>query len=246
MDFKVAGTKNGITGVQMDVKVDGIPLQILREAFLQAREARLQILDVMRRELNAPRAELSSYAPRIIKMQIKPEKIKDVIGPGGKIINAIIASTGAQIDIEQDGSIFITGANEDSARRAEEEIKTITKEFEVGETFLGKVTRIFPFGAMVEVAPNQEGLVHISQLAPFRVEQVTDVVSIGDMVPVKVVEIDDQGRINLSIKEVKHLELKSPEDRANGAREAHRQTSSRPPRRDGSSRGGRRPPPRGR
>jgi len=200
----------------------------------------------MRRELNAPRAELSSYAPRIIKMQIKPEKIKDVIGPGGKIINAIIASTGAQIDIEQDGSIFITGANEDSARRAEEEIKTITKEFEVGETFLGKVTRIFPFGAMVEVAPNQEGLVHISQLAPFRVEQVTDVVSIGDMVPVKVVEIDDQGRINLSIKEVKHLELKSPEDRANGAREAHRQTSSRPPRRDGSSRGGRRPPPRGR
>ena len=245
MDFKVAGTKNGITGVQMDVKVDGIPLQILREAFLQAREARLQILDVMRRELNAPRAELSSYAPRIIKMQIKPEKIKDVIGPGGKIINAIIASTGAQIDIEQDGSIFITGANEDSARRAEEEIKTITKEFEVGETFLGKVTRIFPFGAMVEVAPNQEGLVHISQLAPFRVEQVTDVVSIGDMVPVKVVEIDDQGRINLSIKEVKHLELKSPEDRANGAREAHRQTSSRPPRRDGSSRRGRPPPLRG-
>lgn len=232
MDFKVAGTKNGITGVQMDVKVDGIPLQILNEAFLQAREARVQILDVMRRECAAPRAELSVYAPRIIKMQIKPEKIKDVIGPGGKIINAIIASTGAQIDIEQDGSIFITGTSEESAKRAEEEIKMITKEFEVGETLLGKVTRVFPFGAMVEIAPNQEGLVHISQLAPFRVEQVTDIVSIGDMVPVKVIEIDDQGRVNLSIKEVKHLELKSPEERANGAREARNHASSRPPRRD--------------
>ena len=232
MDFKEAGTKNGITGVQMDVKVDGIPLQILNEAFMQAREARLQILDVMRRECAAPRAELSPYAPRIITMHIKPEKIKDVIGPGGKIINAIIASTSAQIDIEQDGSIFITGTSEESAKRAEEEIKLITKEFEVGETLLGKVTRVFPFGAMIEIAPNQEGLVHISQLAPFRVENVTDIVSVGDMVPVKVIEIDDQGRINLSIKEVKHLELKSPEDRANGAREARRPTSSRPPRRD--------------
>lgn len=245
MDFKAAGTKNGITGVQMDVKVDGIPLQILNEAFAQAREARLQILDVMRRECAAPRAELSLYAPRIIKMQIKPEKIKDVIGPGGKVINAIIASTGAQIDIEQDGSIFITGTREESARRAEEEIKMLTKEFEVGETFLGKVTRVFPFGAMVEIAPNQEGMVHISQLAPFRVEQVTDIVSIGDIVPVKVIEIDDQGRINLSIKEVKHLELKSPEERANGAREAHHQVLSHPQRRSprfGGAAGSRRPP----
>ncbi|MEK7560022.1 MAG: polyribonucleotide nucleotidyltransferase [Patescibacteria group bacterium] len=237
MDFKVAGTKDGITAVQMDVKVDGIPLKILREAFLQSRKARLQILDVITSELKEPRKELSEYAPRIISMTIDKEKIRDVIGPGGKMINSIIEETGAQIDIEQDGSIFITGPNEESAKKAQEKIKLLTKEAEIGEVFSGKVTRIFPFGAMVEYAPGQEGMVHISELAPFRVNQVTDVVSPGDEVPVKVVGRDDQGRINLSIKAVKKLDLKPEEERKVGEAEARKQQEARE-RRD-RSRGGR-------
>lgn len=216
MDFKVAGTKDGITAVQMDVKVDGIPPKIMKEAFAQAREARLQILEVMLAELPAPRKELSPLAPRIITMHIDPEKIKDVIGPGGKMINSIIALTGAQIDIEQDGTIFITAIKAESGLAAEEQINLITKEFEVGEIIKGKVTRLFPFGAMVEIAPKQEGLVHVSALSDFRVEQVSDVVSIGDEIEVQVIEIDDQGRVNLSAKAVKPLQLKSPEARAAG------------------------------
>ena len=227
MDFKVAGTKDGITAVQMDVKVDGIPLKIMHEAFLQAREARIQILDVITKELPKHRDELSSFAPRILTMHINPDKIRDVIGPGGKMIQSIVAETGAEIDIEQDGTIFITSPNKESLKAAEEKIKMLTKEFEIGETFTGKVTRIFPFGAMVEVAPRQEGLVHISELASFRVEQVTDVVSPGDEVPVKIIGVDDQGRINLSIKAVKELPLKSHEDRRAGEAVAHRQAEYR-------------------
>ena len=208
MDFKVAGTKEGITAVQMDVKLDGIPLKIIHEAFLQAREARLQILEVVTKELPKHRDELSPYAPRILTMHINPDKIRDVIGPGGKMIQSIVAETGAEIDIEQDGTIFITAPREESLKAAENKIIALTKEFEIGETFTGTVTRIFPFGAMVEIAPKQEGLVHISELAPFRVNQVTDVVSPGDEVPVKVIGIDDQGRVNLSIKAVKELPLK--------------------------------------
>ena len=208
MDFKVAGTRSGITAVQMDVKVDGIPLKIIEEAFLQAREARLRILDVVTKELPKHRDELSPYAPRILTMHINPDKIRDVIGPGGKMIQSIVAETGAEIDIEQDGTIFITSPNQESLRAAEEKITMLTKEFEVGETFTGKVTRVFPFGAMVEIGPKQEGLVHISELAPFRVNQVTDVVAPGDEVKVKVVGIDDQGRVNLSIKAVQELQPK--------------------------------------
>ncbi|MEK9175450.1 MAG: polyribonucleotide nucleotidyltransferase [Patescibacteria group bacterium] len=227
MDFKVAGTKNGITAVQMDVKVDGIPLKIMKEAFLQAREARLEILEIMLKELPGPRKELSSLAPRIITMRINPDKIRDVIGPGGKVINELIALTGAQIDIEQDGTIFITGPKEENAKKAEEEILALTKEFEVGEIIKGKVTRLFPFGAMVEVAPKQEGLVHISALSNFRVEQITDVVSPGDVIEVQIIEIDDQGRINLSAKAVRPLELKSPEARAKGAESLREQENHR-------------------
>lgn len=240
MDFKVAGTKDGITAAQMDVKVDGISLNILREAFLRAREARLQILDVITAELSGPRSELSEYAPRIISMTIDKEKIRDVIGPGGKMINSIIEETLAQIDIEQDGSIFITGPNEESAKKAQEKILLLTKEIEIGETFTGKVTRIFPFGAMVEFAPGQEGMVHISELAPFRVNQVTDVVSPGDEVPVKVIGRDDQGRINLSIKAVKKLDLKSEDERKAGESEARKQQEARERRDRGRGRGGRR------
>ncbi|MDO8522746.1 MAG: polyribonucleotide nucleotidyltransferase [bacterium] len=227
MDFKVAGTNEGITAVQMDVKVSGIPLKIMAEAFLQAREARLQILEVITKELAEPRKELSPYAPRILTMHINPDKIREVIGPGGKMIQSIVAETGAEIDIEQDGTIFITSPNEESLKAAEAKINMLTKEFEIGETFTGKVTRIFPFGAMVEMAPKQEGLVHISELAPFRVNQVTDVVSPGDEVQVKVIGIDDQGRVNLSIKAVQELKLKSPEDRASGESEARKQADRR-------------------
>ncbi|MEK7502953.1 MAG: polyribonucleotide nucleotidyltransferase [Patescibacteria group bacterium] len=227
MDFKVAGTKKGITAVQMDVKVDGIPLNILFEAFAQAREARLEILDVITKELSGPREELSQYAPRIISMIIDKDKIRDVIGPGGKMINSIIEETGSQIDVEQTGEIFITGPNEEAAKRAYDKIRALTKEIEIGETFTGRVTRIFPFGAMVEFAPGQEGMVHISELAPFRVNQVTDVVSPGDEVNVKVINKDDQGRVNLSIKAVQKLDLKSEEDRKAGEAEASKQQEAR-------------------
>ncbi|MEK7162241.1 MAG: S1 RNA-binding domain-containing protein, partial [Patescibacteria group bacterium] len=238
MDFKVAGSNVGITAAQMDVKVAGIPLKIMLEAFLRAREARLKILEVVTKELPKHREELSPYAPRILTMHINPDKIRDVIGPGGKMIQAIVAETGAEIDIEQDGTVFITSPNQDSLKAAEEKIIMLTKEFEIGETFTGKVTRIFPFGAMVEVAPKQEGLVHISELAPFRVEQVTDVVSPGDEVKVKVIGIDDQGRVNLSIKAVQELKLKSHEERRAGEVEARKQAEGRMLRDGGSSRRG--------
>ncbi|MDP3934963.1 MAG: polyribonucleotide nucleotidyltransferase [Candidatus Giovannonibacteria bacterium] len=231
MDFKVAGTKDGITAVQMDVKLDGIPLKILGEAFLQAKEARIQILEVVTKELPKHRDELSPYAPRILTLHINPDKIRDVIGPGGKMIQSIVAETGAEIDIEQDGTIFITSPSQESLKAAENKIMSLTKEFEIGETFTGTVTRIFPFGAMVEIAPKQEGLVHISELAPFRVNQVTDVVSPGDEVPVKVIGIDDQGRVNLSIKAIKELPLKSHDQRRAGEDEARKQAQRRPPRR---------------
>ena len=206
MDFKAAGTKDGITAIQMDVKIDGIPLKALEQALYDAKKARMQILDVMLRTIPEPRPELPRHAPRIIVFHIDPEKIRDVIGPGGKTINKIIDATSAEIDIEQDGSIFITADSADKANDALEQIKLITKEFKPGERALGRVTRIFEFGAMVEIAPKQEGLIHISELAPWRVNKVTDVVNVGDMVPVEVIGIDDQGRINLSLKAVKKIE----------------------------------------
>lgn len=200
MDFKAAGTEKGVTGVQMDVKIKGITLPMLKDALADAREARLFILKTLTSAISEPRATLSPYAPRIIHISIPVDKIRDVIGPGGKVINEIIAETGAQIDIEQTGDIYITGTTEDSARKAEEIVKSITKEFTVGETVSGKVSRIFDFGAMIEFAPKQEGLVHISELANFRVGKVTDIVNIGDVVNAKIIGIDDLGRVNLSMK----------------------------------------------
>jgi polyribonucleotide nucleotidyltransferase len=201
MDFKVAGTKNGVTGMQMDVKIEGVTIQILKDVFSQAREARLSILDKMNQVIDKPRAELSQYAPRIITFQIDKEKIREVIGPGGKIINAIIDKTGVDIDIEDSGMIFITSKTKEAADEALTWIKNITHEVKPGEIFQGRVTRIMNFGAFVEILPGQEGLVHISQLAPYRVNRVEDIVKIGDIVPVKVTEIDQQGRINLTLKD---------------------------------------------
>lgn len=203
MDFKVAGTKDGITAMQMDVKIDGLTPDMLGIAIKQAREARLEIMQVMLAAIPEPRKTMSPYAPRIITLHINPEKIRDVIGPGGKMINQIIDETGVSIDIEDDGSVFITSVDETSAAQAVEWVRNITREVVVGEMFQGRVTRIMNFGAFAEVLPNQEGLIHISELADYRVEKVEDVVKVGDVVAVIVKEIDAQGRINLSHKMAK-------------------------------------------
>jgi len=202
MDFKCAGTKEGVTAIQMDVKVEGVTVKILEQALNQARKARMEILEKMLKSLPEPRKELSKYAPRIIKMQINPDKIREVIGPGGRMINSIIAKTGAEIDIEQTGEVFIMAKNIDDAEKARKIVEGLTHEYEVEEIVTGPVTRLFDFGAMVEIGPNQEGLIHISELAPFRVNKVTDIVKTGDIVTVKVVGIDEKGRINLSLKQM--------------------------------------------
>ncbi|MGC1379660.1 MAG: polyribonucleotide nucleotidyltransferase, partial [Candidatus Baltobacteraceae bacterium] len=201
MDFKVAGTKKGITAIQMDIKVQGITVAILREAMEQAKKSRHFIIDKLVETIAEPREELSPYAPRMIVIKIDPAKIKDVIGPGGKIINKIIAETGVEkIDIEDDGSVFITSLDGASGDKARQIVENITKDIVVGESYLGTVTRIIAIGAFVQILPGKEGLVHISQLAPTRVEKVEDVVKLGDEIMVKVMEIDGQGRVNLSRK----------------------------------------------
>ena len=203
MDFKIAGTRKGVTAIQMDVKIEGIDEKILKEALSLAKKSRLSILDKMEKVLAKPRRELSPWAPRIYTLQIKPEKIREVIGPGGKVIHEIIEKCEVSIDIEDSGRVFITAEKEEAAKKAIAWIKNITKEIKVGEIFQGKVKRILAFGAFIEIMPGQEGLCHISQLAPYRVRRVEDVVKIGDIVKVKVISIDAQGRINLSIKEAK-------------------------------------------
>ena len=222
MDFKSAGTSVGVTAIQMDVKVSGVTIEILAETLRDAREARIKIMEVMSKAISEPRKELSQYAPRILTIKINPEKIRDLIGPGGKMINAIIDETGATVDVEQDGTVFITGTSE-GAQKALERVKEVTHEFEVGETIQGTISRIFDFGAMVEIGPKQEGLVHISELAPFRVGKVTDVVDVGDKVPVKVVGIDELGRLNLSIKAVTELKVKERPEGWTPPEEAPRQ-----------------------
>ncbi len=197
MDFKVAGTKNGITAIQVDIKIDGLTRDIIKEAFERTRVARMHILnDVMLKAIPEPRKELSKYAPKIVSMKIDVDKIKDVIGSGGKMINKIIAETGVKIDIEEDGTVFIAGVEQEGINKAKEMIEVITMDLEVGKTYTGKVTRIMNFGAFVEVVPGKEGMIHISKLAKERVEKVEDVVKEGDEVVVKVIEIDNQGRVN--------------------------------------------------
>jgi polyribonucleotide nucleotidyltransferase len=201
MDFKVAGTREGITAIQMDIKIKGIDREILEKALEQARIGRLFILDSMMQVISEPREELSPYAPKIIQTYIHPDKIRDVIGPGGKVINKIIADTGVKIDIEDDGHVYISSPNQEAAEKALGIIEGITKEIEAGDVYTGKVVRIMNFGAFVEVLPGKEGLVHISKLAHNRVDKVEDVVKVGDEITVKVTEIDSQGRINLSHKD---------------------------------------------
>ncbi|SHE30509.1 polyribonucleotide nucleotidyltransferase [Alkalibacter saccharofermentans] len=200
MDFKVAGTKEGITAIQMDIKIDGIDEGVLTNALEKARVGRLYILDKMNEVISEPKAELKPFAPRIITLQIHPDKIREVIGAGGKVINKIIDDTGVKIDISDDGKVFIASPDLPAAEKAKGIIEAIVKDIEVGEVFLGKVTRIMNFGAFVEIPGGREGMVHISKLAHERVNKVEDVVDIGDEITVKVVEIDKQGRINLSRK----------------------------------------------
>jgi polyribonucleotide nucleotidyltransferase len=200
MDFKVAGTKDGVTAVQMDVKVEGVPVKVLVEAFEQAKKARLQILDVITKEIPTPRPDISPRAPKILTIKVKVDQIGLVIGPGGKTINGIREKTGASdITIEEDGTVFITGTG-GAAEAAHEEIYQLTREYMPGEKFEGEVTRLMDFGAFVKIGPNAEGLVHVSEVAPFRIGSISEAVKEGDIVPVMLKEIDEKGRYNLSIK----------------------------------------------
>jgi len=200
MDFKITGTDVGITAIQLDIKLKGVALEILGAAVKQAREARMYILDVMKKAISTPRENMSPYAPRMYKIKINPDKIGTVIGPGGKMIRSIIEQTKSTIDIDDSGTVVIGSSDESSAQRAIEIIEGLTKEAEVGAIYTGKVSRILNFGAMVEILPGKEGLVHVSELADYRVAKVEDVVKVGDEVTVKVIDIDHMGRINLSRK----------------------------------------------
>lgn len=202
MDFKVAGTKKGITAIQMDIKVDGLTYEIIRQAFELTKKGRFQILDeVITPVIAEPRATLSPYAPKMYRMNIDPDKIRDVIGPGGKVINRIIDETGVKIDIEDDGRVFVATSDESAGKRALAIIEAIAKDVQPGQIFMGKVTRLMTFGVFVEFAPGKEGLVHISKLDSKRVAKVEDVCKVGDEMLVKVIEVDKQGRINLSRKD---------------------------------------------
>ncbi|MDD4075144.1 MAG: polyribonucleotide nucleotidyltransferase, partial [Eubacteriales bacterium] len=200
MDFKVAGTKEGITAIQMDIKIKGINEEILTRALEQARRGRLFILDKMLETLPAPREEMSQYAPRIIQFTINPDKIREVIGSGGKTINKIVADTGVKIDLEDDGRVFIASPDAEAADKARKIIESIVRDIEVGDVILGKVVNILPIGAQVEVKPGKKGLVHISKLANHRVEKVEDEVSIGDEILVRVIDVKPDGKIDLTRK----------------------------------------------
>jgi polyribonucleotide nucleotidyltransferase len=198
MDFKVAGTKDGITALQMDIKIKGLTHEIFAQALDQAKEARLFVLDKMLAVLPRPRSEMSAYAPRITTININPDKIRDIIGPGGKMIRKIVEETGAQIDVEDDGRVFIAAVDQEGGQKAIDWIKSLTDEVEIGRIYKGKVVRMMPFGVFVEVLPNQDGLVHVSKLTDHRVERPEEVANVGDEIVVKAVERDSQGRLNLS------------------------------------------------
>ena len=203
MDFKVGGTKDGITAIQVDIKIDGLTYDIIKEAFERTQNARNYILDeIMLKQIAKPREEISQYAPKIINLTINPDKIRDVIGTGGKVINKIIAETGVKMDIEDDGRVFIYSADTEGAKKALKMVEEITREIEVGGIYEGTVTRIMPFGAFIDLGAGKEGLLHISKISKERINKVEDLLHIGDKIMVKVYEIDEQGRINLNHKDL--------------------------------------------
>ncbi|HEX5564500.1 MAG TPA: polyribonucleotide nucleotidyltransferase, partial [Sporosarcina sp.] len=211
MDFKVAGTEKGITALQMDIKIEGLSRQILEESLAQAKIGRMHILNHMMATISAPREELSQYAPKIIMIRINPDKIRDVIGPGGKVINKIIEETNVKIDTEQDGTIYISSPNSEMNEKAKTMIENIVREAKAGEYYLGKVKRIEKFGAFLEIFPGKDGLLHISEIQEERTKAVEDVLKMGDELLVKVIEIDNQGRVNLSRKVVLKEEKEAAE-----------------------------------
>ncbi|MEO8250197.1 MAG: S1 RNA-binding domain-containing protein, partial [Burkholderiales bacterium] len=200
MDFKVAGTTNGITALQMDIKIQGITKEIMQVALAQAKEARMHILTKMQEAMGAANTEISSFAPKLYTMKINPEKIRDVIGKGGSVIRALTDETGCQINIDEDGTITIASTDGDKADEARRRIEEITAEVEVGKVYEGPITKILDFGALVNLLPGKDGLLHISQIAHERVEKVTDYLSEGQVIKVKVLETDEKGRIKLSMK----------------------------------------------
>jgi len=245
MDFKVCGSRNGITAFQMDTKIKGISRDVMERALEQARRGREHILDKMFEALPEPRTEISPYAPRIYTIKIDPDKIRDVIGPGGKVIREIQSVTGSEIGVEDDGTVSVAAVNHENAAAAIEMIREITADVEVGKVYHGTVTRIMNFGAFCSIIGNKEGLVHISELAPGRVNEVTDVVDVGDEIDVKVIEIDKMGRVNLSkvqadvdLGRVDASEVQSSGSRDRGSRDrGSRDRGSRD--RGGRDRGGR-------
>jgi len=204
MDCKVAGTTEGVTAAQLDTKIDGLTLEIIEKALLQAKRARAVILEKMNQALSKPRPSLSPYAPLVQIIKVKPERIRDIIGPGGKTINRIITETNVAINIEPDGTVAVSSEEKKGLEKAVNWIRNLTREVKIGEVFQGRVTRVVDFGCFVEIWPGQEGLVHISELAPYRIRRVSEVVKVGDVIPVKVISIDEQGRINLSLKQARH------------------------------------------
>ncbi len=241
MDFKVAGTVNGITALQMDIKLKGIRLDIIREALDQARQARLSVLETMQQTISSSRPELSRYAPRMHKIMIDPSKIGAVIGTGGKTIRSIIDETKASVDVENDGTVVIGSPDEKSARRAIEIIEALTKEVEIGAVYTGKVSRVASFGAFVEILPGKEGMVHISELADYRVDKVEDIAQVGDEITVKVIDIDNFGRVKLSRRAVFDKQSDLP-----GASVSDSLDPNYPFRRQGERRPPQRPPASGR
>ena len=235
MDFKVAGTENGITAMQMDNKAKGLSVDILRAALMQAKEGRAFILGKMMESIQVPREEMSKYAPRIITIKIPTDKIRDVIGSGGKVIRSIQADTGAQIDIQEDGTIFIASRDlggEEAAQR----IKAIVKEPEIGEEYHGRVVSIQPFGAFIELIPGKDGLLHVSRVAQGRVDKVEDVLAVGDAVHVKIIDIDDRGKVSLD-----RLDKPEAPPSSGGGGGGDRSGGDRGPRRDGGGGGDRKP-----
>jgi polyribonucleotide nucleotidyltransferase len=226
MDFKIAGTRAGITSIQLDLKLPGVPYSVLAEGIRRATTARLAVLDIMDRTIDKPRPDISRYAPRIVSIVIDKEKIGTVIGPGGKMIRRITEETGATIDIEDDGTVTIAATKPEALNAAKQWVESLVAEAEVGKLYEGTVTRIMNFGAFVEVLPGKEGLVHISQLGPERYNRVEDAVNVGDKVWVKVVEIDEMGRVNLSRRKAMEERGEIPVSEDSGI-------AARPPRRGG-------------